>query len=124
MSGTNFLIYLKDDNGDDEYMCKVFYSLSSDINILEIYMNSVLIVTQALAPLQQDPTYDHKIDPIFQKVNEFATKIKSVRLTMQILYVNKVKKANDIDTFFQFQIVYEQNSFITANYFSEGPKNG
>ncbi len=81
-------------------MCKVFYSLSSDINILEIYMNSVIIITQALAPLQRDPTYNHNDDPIFHKINDSVTKIKNSKLAMQILYVNKVKKTNEIDTFY------------------------
>lgn len=60
VTGTNFMIYLRDDTTDDEYMCKVFYSLSSEVNILELYMNSVVIHTQSLAPLQADPAYNFK----------------------------------------------------------------
>jgi len=40
------------------------------------------------------------------------------------MYVNKVKKTNDVNIFYQFEIVYETNSYILASYFIDGPKNG
>jgi hypothetical protein len=40
------------------------------------------------------------------------------------MYVNKVKKTNDVNIFYQFEIVYETNSYILASYFIDGPKYG
>lgn len=40
------------------------------------------------------------------------------------MYVNKARKSNDINTFIEYEIVYEENSFIIANIFIEGPRNG
>lgn len=61
-------------------MCKVFYSLTSEINILEIYMNSVLIHTQTLSPLQSDFTYNYKEDEDFNQMNLLLMKSKAVKL--------------------------------------------
>ncbi len=100
------MIYLKDNSEDDEYICKAFYSLSSEVNILELYMNSVLIHTQSLAPLQMDLSYNFSSDAIYQKVSNYVTQVKNIKVGVQVSYVNKVKKANDVDTFYQFDIVY------------------
>lgn len=40
------------------------------------------------------------------------------------MYVNRARKSNDINTFIEYEIVYEENSFIIANFFIEGPRNG
>ena len=87
-------------------------------------MNSVLIHTQPLAPLQIDTSYDYINDPIFQILNESIARSLLLNVTKDILYVNKLKKTNDINTFFQFQIVYDQNTFVTVTYYIEGPRKG
>lgn len=87
-------------------------------------MNSVLIHTQPLAPLQIDTAYDYLSDPIFQQVNELVGKSLYLNVTKEILYVNKIKKMNDINAFFQFQIVYDPNTFVTVTYHTEGPRKG
>ena len=102
----------------------MFYSLSGNINILEIYLDSVLIHTQPLAPLQADTEYNYGTDLLFQNVNNFIKSSKKIRVPEKILYVNKVKKSNDVNTFYQFEIIYEANSFMLASYFIDGPNNG
>jgi hypothetical protein len=62
VSGTNFIIYLTEPVTRDEYICKVFYSLSGYINVMEIYRNSILIETDPLAPPEQKG-YDYTKDP-------------------------------------------------------------
>lgn len=65
VAGVIYQITFKDKSISDQYVCKVFYSLSGEINIMEIYFNSVLVHTQPLAPLQID-SYDFMADPLFQ----------------------------------------------------------
>ena len=119
------MVYLKNSKSDDDYVCKVFYSLSGEINILEIYLNSVLIHSQPLAPLQTDPNYSHETDELFQKVNGFlSSPERGLKLPENIVYVNKVKRTSEVDVFYQFEIVYEPNSFAVVSYFVEGPRAG
>ena len=88
---------------------------------MEIYFNSVLIHTQPLAPLQID-SYNFIADPLFQEVDQFMKSTKGLKLPEKILYVNKILKSNELNTFYQFEIVYESNSFVLASYFIEGPR--
>ena len=49
---------------------------------------------------------------------------KRLKLPDEILYVNKILKSNELNTFYQFEIVYESNSFVLASYFIKGPRKG
>jgi hypothetical protein len=49
---------------------------------------------------------------------------KGLKLPDKILYVNRILKSNEVNTFYQFEIVYESNSFVLASYFIEGPRKG
>lgn len=64
VAGVMYKITFKDESFSGQYYCKVFYSLSGEINIMEIYFNSVLVHSQPLAPLQID-SYDFMADPLF-----------------------------------------------------------
>lgn len=90
---------------------------------MEIYFNSILIHSQPLAPLQIN-SFDFKADPLFQEVDTFMRSSKGLKIPEKILYVNKVLKSNEINTFYMFEIVFESNSFIIASYFTEGTRKG
>lgn len=77
-----------------------------------------------MAPFQDDLNYNYETDPIFVDVSNYIKSDKSIKVPDQILYVNKLKKTNDINTFYQLYIVYEANSFVIASYFIDGPKTG
>jgi hypothetical protein len=49
---------------------------------------------------------------------------KGLKLPDKILYVNRILKLNEVNTFYQFEIVYESNSFVLASYFIQGPREG
>lgn len=123
VAGVIYMIYFKDKSINDQYICKVFYSLTGEINIMEIYFNSILIHTQPLAPLQVD-SYDFMADPLFQEVDKFMRSSKDLVIPDKIIYVNKILKSNGLNTFYMFEIVFESNSFIVASYFTEGTRKG
>ena len=90
---------------------------------MEIYLNSILIHSQPLAPLQIN-SYEFMVDPVFQDVDRFMRSRVGLKLPTKILYVNRILKSNELSTFYLFQIVYESNSFIEASYFTEGSRKG